>query len=102
MLNTTNIRMGSSTSNVTLNTPSHGMMQRSHPKSFFINFNMASPLASYIFNTQGKQSGLIDRPYKHADWKLHTEVEVMQIMVFGDNQFLCEVVRLTDLKEEVV
>lgn len=97
MFNTTNIKMGSVTSEITLNTPSHGMIQRSHPKSFFVRCQNGSALSKMIFPQDGEASHShkqIDYPYKK------TFVEVIQIMVFGEDWFLVELVKKEDLKDE--
>jgi len=97
MLNKTNIKMGSNTSNVTFNTPSTGMIQRSHPKSFFIRFQRGSKMEEYVFPSKVGSSFLSrqeEYPYKGI-----TEINVLQVLVFGDNYFLCEVVKVEDLIE---
>lgn len=102
MLNTTSIKMGSNTSNVTLNTPSAGMMQRSHPKSFFVQFALGSKMESWIFDYE------TDQPYLYrgyADkWNKGTKVpvNVLQVMVFDTNvKYLVELVRVSDLSDEL-
>lgn len=104
MFNTsqTNIKMGRNTSNVTLNTPSHGMIQRSHPKSFFIRFSSGSPLEGFIFNSKGDQPSLIKKDKWGEKWEASDRVDVLQVMVFGDVQYLCEAVNIKDLIEDSV
>ena len=92
--------MGSNTSNVTLNTPSHGMMQRSHPKSFFIRFAKGSPMEDWIFNDKGKPSTL-KKKNDYGSYIDICDVTVLQIMVFGDIQYLCEVVESKNLIDEI-
>jgi hypothetical protein len=96
MLNTTNIKMGSHTSNVTFNATSNGMMQRSNPKSFFLRFHKTSPMAGYIFPTDGT-TPYVKRGYNGSD---KIQISVLQIIVFGDDEFLCEAIELADLKEQ--
>lgn len=103
MLNTTQttIKMGSNTSNVTFNQPSSGMMQRSHPKSFFTKFSAGSAMEDWIFNFKGEQATL----RKHTKWSTKNnpdyeticEVEVLQVLVFGDIEYMVELVRKEDL-----
>jgi len=97
MLNTTHIKMGSNTSNVILNTPSTGMMQRSHPKSFFIRFALGSKMEKKIFPNEGVKNAVLEQdeyPYKK------TEINVLQILIFGENYYFCEVVKVEDLTED--
>jgi hypothetical protein len=98
MLNTTNIKMGSNTSNVVLNTPSTGMIQRSHPKSFFIRFHSSSAMCKMVFppNGEGAHSHEQDEyPRKR------TFISVLQMLVYGDDWFMVEVVKVEDLTDEV-
>ena len=46
---TTNIKMGNNTQNITFNAPATGTLQKSHPKSVFIRFQMNSEMESMIF-----------------------------------------------------
>src|SRR6187402_1268291 len=100
MLNTTNIKMGSNTSNVVLNTPSHGMMQRSHPKSRFIRFGIDSNVEKWVFNRKKEKAYC----YKQDEEKSYDDfgkpITVLQVMVFGDVQYLCEIVNDEDLIDE--
>lgn len=101
MSNTTHIKMGSNTSNVVLNTPSHGMMQRSHPNSFFIRFAKGSTMEDWIFNDKGGKS-VLKKKNTYGSYEDICEITILQIMVFGDIQYLCEVVRDSDLIDPVV
>jgi len=96
MLNTTNIKMGSHTSNMTFNATSNGMMQRSNPKSFFIRFHKDSKMAEYIFPTDGA-TPYVKRGYNGVD---KIKISVLQILVFGKDEFLCEVVEHKDLVDD--
>jgi len=100
MLNTTNIKMGSNTSNVTLNTPSHGMMQRSHPKSRFIRFDIGSKVESWVFNRIEKNA-YCNKEKDEGDWRSFGKpITVLQVMVFGDIKYLCEIVNNEDLFDD--
>lgn len=95
MLNTS-IRLGHNTQNVTLNSPSHGILQRSHPKSIFIRFQKGSSMEGMVFPTEGI-------PYIHKSDTYpypKREVTVLQVLVFGDDSYLCEVVEDQFLIEE--
>lgn len=91
MFNSTQIKLGSNSQTVQFNTPSSGMLQRSHPKSFFLRFAKGSTLEKWIFD---------EKPYSNIDeyGRNKTLVTVLQIMVFGDIQYLCEVVKNEDLE----
>jgi len=97
MLNSTNIRLGSNSQTVSFNATSTGMMQRSNPNSIFIRFHKNSDLAKMVFPDNGNNP-CIERfqygsskynKYKETDGKL--EVTVLQVLVFGQDEFLCEV-----------
>lgn len=47
MLNVTSFNIGEITSKVSLNTPSSGIIQRSHPRSKFVRFHSRSPMSEY-------------------------------------------------------
>lgn len=100
MLNTTNIKMGSNTSKVVLNTPSHGMMQRSHPKSRFIRFDMGSKVEEWVFNRIEEKAYCNKKREEKSYDDFGKPITVLQIMVFGDVQYLCEVVNNEDLIDE--
>lgn len=94
MFNSTKIQLGSNSQTVQFNTPSSGMLQRSHSKSFFIRFAKGSKMEDWVFS---------EEPYcdkKEAYPYTKTFVTVLQIMVFGDIQYLCEVVKNEHLVEQ--
>lgn len=92
MLNT--INLGSNSQSITLNTPSSGMMQRSHPKSIFIRFQKGSVYEEYVFPNSGDRPKMMNGKYHFYD------ISVLQVMVFGQDQFLVEVVRDKDLTND--
>lgn len=81
-------KLGSSTNNVNFNAPCVGTLQKSHPKSKFIRFHKNSEMAKIVFS---------ERPSLE---KYKSEITVLQIMVFGDNEILIEYVLNDDLIEE--
>jgi hypothetical protein len=99
MLNT-NIRLGSNSQEVTFNSPSTGMMQRSNPNSIFVRFQLGSIMEKTIFSYDNstpylKQFSRYDeeisyKKYKKTNGKM--EVTVLQVLIFGDNYFMCEVI----------
>ena len=80
MLNVTSFNIGEITSKVSLNTPSSGIIQRSHPRSKFVRFHSRSPLSEYAYYSRPRLSK--DGP----------EIVVLQIMVFGNDELLVEYV----------
>lgn len=108
----TYIRMGDTTNKVQFNTPSTGMMQRSHPKSKFLRFQKGSNMEKWIFPEDGKDSYIqkrgkwIEPIYKDrfnapGSYEIiEIPIEVLQILIFGDNYYLVEYVKIEDLKEE--
>lgn len=113
MLNrtTTNIKMGSNTQNVQFNATSTGMMQRSHPKSIFIRCAMGSEVEKNLFPENGDDSKILvkteikynssrqGRDYYDSGTKeeIFEEVQVLQTLIFGNNIFMVEVVKVKDL-----
>jgi len=109
----TNIKLGSNTTNVQFNTPSTGMMQRSHPKSRFIRFQKGSDMETLIFplsdieesklrrkETKYRESDSFNRHGSSYHIDIDTPVTILQILIFGADQYLCEVVKNSDLIEE--
>ena len=78
MLNVTSFNIGEITSKVSLNTPSSGIIQRSHPRSKFVRFHSRSPMSEYAFSSRLSKDG--------------PEIVVLQIMVFGNDELLVEYV----------
>ena len=90
MLNVTSFNIGEITSKVSLNTPSSGIIQRSHPRSKFVRFHSRSPMSEYAFSSRPRLSK--DGP----------EIVVLQIMVFGNDELLVEYVCEQELTVEQV
>lgn len=88
MLNVTSFNIGEITSKVSLNTPSTGIIQKSHPRSNFTKFHARSPRAEYVLSD-------FPRLTKDSSRKL----VVLQIMVFGNDELLVEYVYEEDLLE---
>lgn len=86
MLNLTSFNIGEITSKVSFNSPSTGIIQKSHPRSKFIRFHYNSPRADRVFSI----SKLEERG---------PEITILQIMVFGDGELLVEYVYEKDLTE---
>lgn len=86
------IKLGDSNQIVNFNATSTGHLQKSHPKSKFIRFQKSSSLEKTIFSINQKPYIIgVDRFDK-------IEITVLQILVFGDNYFLCEIIENKDIK----
>lgn len=86
VLNVTSFNIGEITSKVSLNTPSSGIIQRSHPRSKFVRFHSRSPMSEYAFSSRLSKDG--------------PEIVVLQIMVFGNDELLVEYVCEQELTVE--
>lgn len=86
MLNVTSFNIGEITSKVSLNTPSSGIIQRSHPRSKFVRFHSRSSMSEYAFSGRLSKDG--------------PEIVVLQIMVFGNDELLVEYVCEQELTVE--
>ena len=80
MLNVTSFNIGEITSKVSLNTPSSGIIQRSHPRSKFVRFHSRSPMSEYAFSSRLSKDG--------------------PEMVFGNDELLVEYVCEQELTVE--
>ena len=69
-----------------------GLLQKSHPRSFFKQFDINSRMADWVLS----ENPCLKRKNDYANYETYMEVVVLQIMPFGDNGFLCE---LIDAKE---
>ena len=104
MLNT-NIRLGSNSQTVSFNQPSTGILQRSHPKSVFVRFQKGSDMEDYVFPRNGSKPYIHQYQFssnKYENYKEthgRIEVVVLQILIFGQDHFLVEVVEEKFLNE---
>lgn len=89
MLNVTSFNIGDITSKVSLNTPSTGIIQKSHPRSNFVRFHSKSQMSEYVLSDSPRLT-------KNSTRKL----VVLQIMVFGNDELLVEYVYEEDLLEK--
>jgi hypothetical protein len=98
MFNTTNMNLSSYSKTVQFNTPSTGILQRSNPKSIFVRFPKGSNMEDMVFPRDGTNPYIYQYEYgdnnrdNYKDTKGKIEVVVLQILIFGDNQYLVEVV----------
>jgi hypothetical protein len=91
MFNTNTINLGETSQIVQFNAPCTGIMQRSHSKSSFIRFQKNSPMEKRIFPYDGTA------PYIPNSKNEHINIVILQMMVFGDEEFLVEFVREKDI-----
>lgn len=99
---TNNINLTRNTTNIAFNNPCTGIIQRSHPKSIFVRFAKGSLMENMIFPYDGSiphmhqfigwRDQSTDKAKEYADNNFKIEVIVLQVMLFGDNQFLVEIV----------
>lgn len=73
-----------------------GMLQKSHPNSFFKRFHKTSEMASWLFD----EAPCLKRRKYNDYWETYMEVVVLQVMCFGDNEFLCELIDKKVLNEQ--
>ena len=69
-----------------------GLLQKSHPHSFFKRFHKTSDMAEWVLS----ENPSLKRKTEYASYETYMNVVILQIMSFGDNEFLCE---LVDAKE---
>ena len=98
MFNTTNMKLGSNSQTVQLNAPSTGILQRSNPKSIFVRFQKGSKMEGMVFPSDGTNPHIHryeysdDRREKYRETNGRIEIVVLQILIFGENYYLVEVV----------
>lgn len=112
MLNSTTIRLGSNSQNVTFNTPSSGIMQKCHPRSRFIRFHSNSELAKTVMGynklmphfTIKNKGDAYERDPATGEYSRETThfITVLQIMVFGQYELIVEIVKNDDLIPETI
>lgn len=88
MLNNTSYKIGGNSTRVTFNTPSMGIIQKSHPKSRFIRCHKTSKMADWIFDEQPH----LQKKNSYGDYEKIADITVLQIMVFGTDELLVEIV----------
>ena len=69
-----------------------GLLQKSHPHSFFKRFHINSDMAEWVLS----DTPCLKQRTGCAHYEKYMDVVVLQIMSFGDNELLCE---LVDAKE---
>jgi hypothetical protein len=103
MFNT--FKLGSNSQTVQFNAPSTGILQKSNPKSLFVRFQKGSKMEEMVFPSDGSNAHIHKYEYsdsmrdKYSDTNGKIEVVVLQVLIFGDNNYLVEVIEpryLTD------
>lgn len=64
-----------------------GTLQKTTPKSWFRSFHKNSPLADSLFIDQTDCQG--------------TPLVILQVMIFGDNEFLAEIIKKEDYEKVI-
>lgn len=72
---------------IVMNTPCIGILQKTHPKSYFVRFHVTSEMEEYVFSNTPRIS-------RDGD-----EIVTLQIMGFGDNELLMEYVYKSDYED---
>ena len=73
-----------------------GMLQKSHPKSFFLNFHKNSRMADWIFN---ENPCLKRKTNDYGDYyQKYMDVIVLQVVISGE-YFFCEVVNINEFED---
>ena len=73
-----------------------GILQKSHPNSFFKRFHKNSRMADWIFD----ENSCLQKVTKCKIYEKYMDVVVLQVMCFGDNEFLCELIDKKLLEEQ--
>lgn len=98
--NKTNLNFGNNTQTVVFNNPCAGILQKSHPKSVFVRFAKTSEMEKWLFNEEGKTPTIKRTDTKYDYKKNDIEVTVLQIMLFENTSYLCEIIENKFLIEE--
>lgn len=65
-----------------------GILQKSHPNSFFRRFHKTSRTADWIFS----ENPCLKKENRYEVYVKFMDVVVLQVMCFGDDEFLCELI----------
>lgn len=112
----TSVIVGGSTQNVTFNSPCTGILQKSTTLSKFIRFQKGSTMEEWVFPIDGRQASIEKEEIISSSYdvnnsrfndrftpsrivKTRINICILQILVFGDNYYLCEYIE--DVKEEI-
>jgi hypothetical protein len=97
--NNTVVRNSYSTNtNISMNPPCNGTLQRTHIKSQFLRCHVESVRAGEIFDFEPHINKAITKqtPYGPHNTKERIDIVVLQVMCFGDNELLIEYVKKDD------
>ena len=73
-----------------------GILQKSHPNSFFKRFHKNSRMADWIFD----ENPCLQKVTECKIYEKYMDIVVLQVMCFGDNEFLCELIDKKLLEEQ--
>lgn len=73
-----------------------GILQKSHPNSFFKRFHKNSRMADWIFD----ENPCLRKVTECKIYEKYMNIVVLQVMCFGDNEFLCELIDKKLLEEQ--
>lgn len=72
-----------------------GMIQKSHPKSFFYQFRADSSYADYLFS----DDPVLRRKNRNECWEIYMHVIVLQVMCYGSGMMLAELINIEDMND---
>ena len=72
----------------------NGMIQKSHPKSFFYQFKTDSTHVDYLFTSKP----VLRRKNHNECWETYMNVIVLQVMCYGNGMMLAELINVEDIE----
>lgn len=99
MLNNNNtIVKNNYSTNISMNPPCIGTLQRTHSKSQFVRCHVGSEYAKEIFDFEPHINKTIIKHSTYETYKTKERIDivVLQVMCFGDNELLIEYVKKED------
>lgn len=98
MLNNNTVVRNSCSTNISMNPPCIGTLQRTHSKSQFVRCHVGSEWAKEIFDFEPHINKTIIKhsTYSTCKTKERIDIVVLQVMCFGDNELLIEYVKKED------
>jgi hypothetical protein len=98
MLNNNTIVRNSCSTNISMNPPCIGTLQRTHIKSQFVRCHVESEIAKEIFDFEPHINKTIIQHSTYETYKTKERIDivVLQVMCFGNNELLIEYVKKED------
>lgn len=72
-----------------------GMLQKSHPKSFFLNFSKNSRRSDWVFG----ENPCLMRKNRYDVYEKYMDIIVLQVVITGD-YFTCEVIDVKEFEDD--